>query len=104
VDGKTRTGEGSKGVRYTCRRTVDGYLVTGSAPLVDMDLAPGSPIGFIVDVTDRDGPESLKTKRVDGMPERQIVSWAKKQALLYPNQPNFTFWSDARCFGQLVLE
>jgi len=105
TDGKTRTGEGSKGFRYECRRTADGYLVTGSAPLAEMGLAADSPIGFILYVSDRDGPESLKTKRIEGGGgERAVVSWAMKQALLYPNQPNFTFWSDGRCFGQLVLE
>ena len=78
--------------------------MTGSAPLAEMGLAPGGTIGFLLSITDRDGTANLKTKRDPTTRLRVPVSWAQKQALYYPNEPNFTFWSDARCFGQLVLE
>ncbi|MFW6155378.1 MAG: sugar-binding protein [Planctomycetota bacterium] len=104
-DGATvGSGTGAKGFTYTCRRTDDGYIVEGSAPLAEMDFGDDRRLGFIVNVSDRDNTPNLTTTRDPETGQRVPRSWAQKQMLLYPHEPNFTFWSDARCFGELVLE
>ena len=32
-----------------------------------------------------------------------VTSWAKKQSFLIPYQQNFTYWSDPRNCGKLIL-
>jgi len=78
---------------YVCRRTPTGYMAEGSVALADLGLKPGDSIGILLYVADTDGTENLKT-----------AGWARKQVLMYPHKPNFTYWSDARNLGQLVIE
>jgi hypothetical protein len=77
---------------YVARETPDGYVVEGSAPLSALNLEPGAAIGFQVALSDKDQAANLAGH-----------SWAVKQAMLYPHEPKFAFWSDARNLGRLVL-
>jgi len=95
---------GAKGFTYTCRRTADGTILEGSAPLAQLGFGADGRLGFIVNVSDRDETPNLTTIRDSDTGERVPRAWAQKQVLMYPYEPNFTFWSDARCFGELVLE
>ncbi len=96
------SGEGKNGFKYTCYRTSTGYLVEGSAPLAEINVSSGESIGFQVSVSDRDKEDNLMTTKKGA--DREIVSWARKQNLLYPFKPNFSFWEDARGLGTLILE
>lgn len=78
---------------YVARQTPGGYVVEGSAPLAALDLAPGGAIGFQAALSDKDQAANLPGH-----------SWAVKQAMLYPHEPKFAFWSDARNLGRLDLE
>jgi hypothetical protein len=77
---------------YVARQTQEGYLVEGSAPLESLNLQPGASIGFQVALSDKDQAANLARH-----------SWAVKQAMLYPHEPKFAFWSDARNLGRLIL-
>ncbi|NLF32870.1 MAG: hypothetical protein GX591_18535, partial [Planctomycetes bacterium] len=103
-DDAVTSGTGANGFVFTCRRTDGGYLVEGSAPLAELGFGDDGRLGFIVTVADRDDTPNLTTVRDEATGRRIPRSWARKQMLLYPHEPNFTFWSDARCFGELVLE
>jgi hypothetical protein len=78
---------------YTCRRTPAGYVVEGAVPLAELGVGPGGAIGFMLSASDGDNTPNLSQH-----------TWARKQELLVPNQPNFTYWEDARNCGKLVLE
>ncbi|MFW6154349.1 MAG: hypothetical protein ACOC95_03940 [Planctomycetota bacterium] len=88
-----REGVGRRGFTYTCRRTPDGYVVEGSAPLVELGVLPGQSAGFLLYVPDD-----------DDLPNRKDASWAVNQVLLVPHQPSFTYYADARSCGELVLD
>ena len=93
---KIPAGEGtaSKGLQWKTTHVEGGYVLEGSVPLADIQLQPGGRIGFFLTCRDMDnepGPDERK-------------SWASKQVLHYPYQPNFPAWSDARNCGELVLE
>jgi len=77
---------------YTFAATPAGYRVEGFVPLADLGVAPGGEIGFQVALADKDQTPNLAKH-----------SWAVKQAMLYPHEPNFAFWSDARTVGRLLL-
>lgn len=87
------TGTGRAGFTWTCRRTKTGYVVEGSAPLSELGVEPGGSLGLIVAVADVDNTKNLM----------HSSNWARKQALQYPNEPNFVHWKDARNCGKLVL-
>ena len=93
LDGNDTRGKGRGGFTYTCRRTARGYVVEGSASLSELKLTPGGSMGFLLNVSD-----------VDKEPNIKGASWAVKQVLLYPHKPNYTYWSDARNCGRLVIE
>jgi hypothetical protein len=80
-------------VLYTSTQTERGYAVEAIVPLKDLKVKPGGACGFLVVASDTDRGKNL-------CPE----SWAQKQTLLLPHQPNFTFWSDARTTGEVVFE
>lgn len=77
---------------YTAVPTPAGYRVEGSVALSDLGVAPGGELGFQVALADKDRTPNLAKH-----------SWAVKQAMLYPHEPNFAFWSDARTVGRLRL-
>jgi len=77
---------------YSAAATAAGYRVEGSVGLAELGLAPGGAIGFQVALADKDQTPNLAKH-----------SWAVKQAMLYPHEPNFAFWQDARTVGKLVL-
>ncbi|NLF29831.1 MAG: hypothetical protein GX591_02950, partial [Planctomycetes bacterium] len=92
VDGQPTSGTGRGGFTYTCRRTDDGYVVEGKASLAELGLAPGGAMGWLLFVTD-----------LDNLPNTNPASWGAKQAMLVPHKPNFSYWSDARNCGRLLL-
>ena len=93
VDKPSVQGSGGAGLRYTARRTPDGYVIEGSAPLKELGVATGGSIGFLVSLSDVDGEANLSAH-----------SWAVKQVMMVPNEPNYTYWSDPRNCGRLVVE
>jgi len=93
VDKPSVQGSGGAGLRYTSRRTADGYVIEGAAPLKELGVAPGGSIGFLVSLSD-----------VDGEPNLSSHSWAVKQVMMVPNEPNYTYWSDPRNCGRLIVE
>jgi len=86
-------GRGRRGFTYTCRLTPTGYVIEGSAPLSELGLEPGGKMGFLLEVSDDDGTANLYK-----------AGWARKQVMLVPHQPNFTYYSDVRTCGELVLD
>lgn len=86
------TAEGGRGFTYTCRKTPTGYVVEGSAPLAELGVGPGDAMGFLLDVSDD-----------DDTPNRNSAGWARKQVLLVPHRPTFSYWNDVRTCGELKL-
>ncbi len=75
------------------RRTDDGYVAEIALALAGLGLAPGSSIGWSVHISDDDGD-----------PDVREAGWARKQVLLIPHSPTFSYWEDARTCGEFVLE
>ena len=86
------SGPGRGGFTYTCRRTADGYVAEGKAPLADLKLHPGGSVGFLAFVSDDDDE-----------PTRSSHSWGRKLTLMLPHRPNYQSWADARNCGKLIL-
>ena len=51
-------------------------------------------IGFVAHVSDMDVTPNIFTQ----------ATWGRKQGMMYPHQPHFSYWDDARGCGRLVLE
>ncbi len=85
-------GDGPGTAPGSTRRRPGGWLLEGSVPLSVLKVAPGGRIGFQVALADNDRSGNLAGH-----------SWAVKQAMLLPHEPNFAFWQDARGLGELVL-
>jgi hypothetical protein len=79
---------------WVCRKTPTGYVAEGKLPLADMGTAAGGSLGLVVKVSDHDGTPNLY----------ELATWARKQEMMWPNQPHFAYWEDARGCGRLVLE
>jgi len=79
--------------KYVAIRTSKGYVVEGSISLKNLGLKGGDTFGFLVQMTDDDKTDNLTRAK-----------WARKTAMLFPHDPNFTYWSDARNCGELILE
>jgi len=92
VDKDSASGKSGAGLEYTLRKTPAGYVIEGSAPLEQLGVKAGGGIGFLLSVSDTDGTPNQKTS-----------GWARKQAMLVPHSPTFSYWSDARTCGRLVL-
>lgn len=88
------TGSGQKGFKWQTTPVDGGYVVEGSVPLANLELASGGKIGMMLTVTDLDGEPSVDLRK----------SWAKKQSMHWPYHPNWAVWSDARNCGELVIE
>jgi len=82
-----------EGFAYRTKRTPDGYIVEGSISMKELSVAPGGSVGFMVQASDVDNTKNL----------RRYSGWARKSTMVIPNQPNFSYWSDARNCGELQL-
>ncbi|NRA37480.1 MAG: hypothetical protein HRU15_05025 [Planctomycetes bacterium] len=91
-DGKEHTISGAYGATGKVVRTKSGYTAVLSMNIADMPLNKKN-IGFLLSVADDDFNKNLTNN-----------TWARKQVLLYPNDPNFAYWADARTCAQLRLE
>ena len=88
------------GFQYVSRRTQRGYVVEGAISLADLGIGPGGSIGFLMSVADTDGTPNMAKPAL----REPVKAWAKKQSMLVPHRPHFTYWSDARTCGRLILE
>ena len=76
----------------TVHRAGDGYVAEVVIGLAGLGIAPGSTIGWSVHITDDDGTADIGS-----------AGWARKQVIVVPHSPTFTYWSDARTCGELVI-
>jgi len=93
LQGEAVEGQGQFGFVYTSRRVSGGYVVEGSIELEALGLKSGSRIGWVFQVSDDDNTPHLAND-----------TWARKSALLIPNDPTFAYWDDARTCGEWVIE
>ncbi len=85
--------EGPLGIRGTSTPLPDGYRVTVVCPLARLPLRNGDRIGWLLRIADDDGADGVFH-----------ASWARKQELLFPNDPLFAYHDDARSCSELRLE
>ena len=89
---KAVTGVGS--VAWDRRRTPTGYVVEGKIDFEAHGFDAKRDIGFVAHVSDMDVTPNIFTQ----------ATWGRKQGMMYPHQPHFSYWDDARGCGRLVLE
>ena len=70
------------------------YTASMVIPLSDIDPNGLGKTGFVLQVVDEDDQGNTYPK----------AKWARKQTMIYPHQPSFAYYSDARTCGQLVFE
>ncbi len=80
------------GIRMAIRRQQGGYVIEAAIPLLEAKF-PGGKLGLLVAISD-----------VDTLVNKSSHSWAVKQIMLIPNEPNYPYWNDARTAGEVVLE
>jgi hypothetical protein len=88
------------GFQYASCRIGKGYVVEGAVSLANLGIRPGGSIGFLLSLADTDGTPNLAKPNLNS----PVKEWAKKQSMLVPHRPLFTYWSDARTCGKLTLE
>jgi len=84
---------GAHGFTCTTRRTRTGYVAEGSIDMKDLNLSAGSTLGWVFQISED-----------DNTPHLTASAWARKAAMLIPNNPTFAYWSDARTCEELLLE
>ena len=84
--------KGPFGLQGSVRLIDGGYEIAMQFDKTMLPLKNGR-IGWIFSLSDDDENSSSKSN-----------GWARKQALLFPNDPLYTYWNDARTCGELVLE
>jgi len=73
------------------RRVDGGYVVVASLDITGLEIADNR-LGCSIHVADHDNQEGVAGH-----------SWAKDAIMIIPHTPVFTYWSDARTCGELVL-
>jgi len=84
---------GSFGLNGTVRLVDSGYEIAMQFPLAQLPVGGDQRIGWVFSCKDDDENSSAKTS-----------GWACKQALLFPNDPLYQYWNDARTCAELVLK
>ncbi len=90
--GKELAISGKYGAKGKVTKTKAGYTAVFSVNVKELPLKDKS-IGWLFMATDEDNNKHLNP-----------ASWARKQVLMYPNDPNFPYWSDARTCVRLILD
>jgi hypothetical protein len=93
LDKPSVTTSGAMGFTCTARRTPTGYVAEGSVDMKELGAAPGSTLGWVVQLSEDDNTPHLMTS-----------NWARKAAMVIPNSPTFAYYSDARTCCQLVFD
>ncbi|NLF30073.1 MAG: hypothetical protein GX591_04200 [Planctomycetes bacterium] len=90
-DRTVATTTGRRGFTAEARKVDGGYVVVASLETAELNL-DGNRLGCSIQISDHDGQEGTATH-----------SWAKDAIMVIPHAPVFTYWSDARTCGELIL-
>ncbi len=93
-DSATASATGALDLQAEARRTDDGYVISASISLAELGVGPGEAVGWVIRIEDHDDTPNVY----------QRSGWARNTVMIIPNDPTFTYWTDARTCGELVLE